>query len=180
MGFRDKFIQKDLINFETFNNEINWSLINPDFEYINWAIHNLEWFFVEPEYFNCIIKIIDRIETDRIKEYLLEFEPITISVKVKDFFTDDTIKLNATKFSKKYNLAYNDIYDKYFVVNTDTVPIFDYLTNIDTKYSLEDFIEEDDDDDYSDDYKYNSNNWLRDASGSNDSETMNDVFWNLD
>ena len=30
------------------------------------------------------------------------------------------------------------------------------------------------------DNNYNSNNWLRDAAGTNDPETMNDVFWNLD
>jgi hypothetical protein len=28
--------------------------------------------------------------------------------------------------------------------------------------------------------KYNSDNWLRDAAGTNDPETMNDVYWNLD
>jgi hypothetical protein len=28
--------------------------------------------------------------------------------------------------------------------------------------------------------RYNHRNWLSDASGTNDSETMNDVYWNLD
>ena len=33
---------------------------------------------------------------------------------------------------------------------------------------------------FDDNDHYNRNDWLRDVSGTNDFETMNDVFWNLD
>lgn len=36
------------------------------------------------------------------------------------------------------------------------------------------------DDVYIDDYRYNDDNWLIDASGTDDPETMNNVYWNLD
>ncbi len=33
---------------------------------------------------------------------------------------------------------------------------------------------------YSNNHYHNSNNWLEDVAGTNDPETMNDVYWNLD
>ncbi|KIA89596.1 hypothetical protein [Kaistella jeonii] len=42
------------------------------------------------------------------------------------------------------------------------------------------FQKQDDFNEYEDNYYSSSNNWLIDAAGTDDPETMNDVFWNLD
>ena len=36
------------------------------------------------------------------------------------------------------------------------------------------------DNNYDNEYYYNSDDWLKDAAGTDDPETMNDVYWNLD
>lgn len=64
-------------------------------------------------------------------------------------------------------------------INNDLLDKIEYNTD----KNLLTYKEEKQDEDY-DDYDYenynSSNNWLRDAAGTDDPETMNDVYWNLD
>lgn len=69
--------------------------------------------------------------------------------------------LSLEKNIKMANLGY---YTNFLIVEYDDTEYFDSY----------------DERDVYDDYYYDKNNWLEDAAGTNDPETMNDVFWNLD
>ena len=175
------------------NNKYYYKSYKLDVEFVKWAILNLKWFVLSPTFFSTPTIIEQTISLEKIRDVFFEYELINNSIEPLKVFTRDEVQLNY----KKINLKYNFEEKKLIYKPTDKRLLFDILLNdteeinndlldkieYNTDKNLLTYKEEKQDEDY-DDYDYenynSSNNWLRDAAGTDDPETMNDVYWNLD
>lgn len=160
----------DKVSDETF-------LINNDIQYINWAINNVEKFIIHPKLLMNPheIRNIKTFKTKRLNNFVLEFEPV-FSVSTFNF-SEDIQRKNIEKFNQINNVIFNKDLGA-FIVDLNEKELrseFGYYLNENFSKKIE----------YRDefshnDYHYDRNNWLEDAAGTDDSEVMNDVYWNLD
>lgn len=173
------------------NNEYCYKSYKLDIEFVKWAILNLKWFVLSPAFFSKPTIIEQNISLEKIRDVFFEYELISNSIEPLELFTRDEVQLNY----KKINLKYNFEEKKLIYKPTDKRLLFDVLLNdaeeinndilnnieYNTDKNLLTYKEEEQQEDGYDGYdNYNSNNWLRDAAGTDDPETMNDVYWNLD
>lgn len=97
------------------------------------------------------------------------------------FFTEDEWDIILNRFPSKFfnpniNFVFNEIVRKYSgKIHFDNQNIKEsILKNLEERFNMDKKKSEEFDD------NYNHNDWLRDASGTSDPETQNDVYWNLD
>jgi hypothetical protein len=157
-------------------------LINGDIKYLIWAINNVDRFAIPPHIIKkeYTIKYIKEIETNRLNKYIFEYKP---NIKIKQFsFSDELIRLNQKKFEKINNVIF-DIDDQKYILNLEEKELMEqYGYFLDENYKkVNNFnrsqnnyeISYENQDEFRD-------NWLSDASGSDDFDTMSDAYWNLD
>lgn len=118
-------------------------------------------------------------------EYVLETNPLYIKwcvENIKWFVFDEELLKEALKANCRLNIIVNDS-DNNVKLEDPTLITLEINDNKLKKYrSLQDsFDETDSDDDFHDDWINDmQDNWLSYAAGTDDPETMNDVYWNLD
>ena len=118
-------------------------------------------------------------------EYVLETNPLYIKwcvENIKWFVFDEELLKEALKANCRLNIIVNDS-DNNVKLEDPTLITLEINDNKLKKYrSLQDsFDETDSDDDFHDDWINDMpDNWLSYAAGTDDPETMNDVYWNLD
>lgn len=118
-------------------------------------------------------------------EYVLEKNPLYIKWCVENiewFVFDEELLKEALKANCRLNIIVNDS-DNNVKLENLTLKTLEINDNKLKKYrSLQDsFDESDPDDDFHDDWINDmQDNWLSYAAGTDDPETMNDVYWNLD
>lgn len=162
-----------------------------DFDYIKWAIRNVGWFTLSPSFFDKKFTVNQIVDIKKSSNLLFEFKLISIDVNVKDYLNDDDFKLNLSKL----NIKFDTDYEIHTITNPKKESFENYLIDDDISYylvyenykkwgligkiidELETYIP-----DYEEDYMESANddNWLRNAAGTDDPETMNDVYWNID
>lgn len=96
------------------------NLINPDFDYLDWAITEVEGFCVPPHLFlkHRILNHLETFKTNRLSETIFEYTPVVTRVRY-DLKTE-TKMINLQKFVKKHQVKYdslNNIYVPYFSIN---------------------------------------------------------------
>ena len=183
--FQSDFTIPFTLTKQTFNQETelaeNTVLINPDINYLNWALKNVEFFMVNPLFLNetFTFKRLKSFNTKRLNKTIFEYEPIIDIIEYS--FPDQTKNINQQKFEKT-NKVLVDFENKLLVPNlTEEEMMLQYGYYLDETYEPTTSNDYEDYDNYDDrDYYYNSNDWLIDAAGTDDPETMNDVYWNLD
>lgn len=118
-------------------------------------------------------------------EYVLETNPLYIKwcvENIKWFVFDEELLKEALKANCRLNIIVNDS-DNNVKLEDPTLKTLEINDNKLKKYrSLQDsFDESDSDDEFHDDWINDmQDNWLSYAAGTDDPETMNDVYWNLD
>ena len=118
-------------------------------------------------------------------EYVLETNPLYIKwcvENIKWFVFDEELLKEALKANCRLNIIVNDSATN-VKLEDPTLITLEINDNKLKKYrSLQDsFDETDSDDDFHDDWINDmQDNWLSYAAGTDDPETMNDVYWNLD
>ena len=118
-------------------------------------------------------------------EYVLETNPLYIKWCVENiewFVFDEELLKEALKANCRLNIIVNDS-DNNVKLEDPTLKTLEINDNKLKKYwSLQDsFDESDSDDEFHDDWINDmQDNWLSYAAGTDDPETMNDVYWNLD
>ncbi len=159
----------------------NSLLINPDINYLNWALKNVDFFTINPLFLNktFTLKRLKSFKTNRLNKTIFEYDPIIETIEYK--FPDQTKNVNQQKFEKT-NKVLVDFENELLVPNlTDEEMMLEYGYYLDETYEPPISNDYKNFDYYDDsDYYYNSNDWLIDAAGTDDPETMNDVYWNLD
>ena len=181
--FNSDFTIPFTLTKETVSTEVgiaeNTLLVNPDISYLNWALKTVEYFSISPKALSETFKVkrLKTFKTNRLNKTIFEYEPIIEIVDYK--FPEQTQTINLQKFEKQNQVVF-DNENKLLVPNlpmeqmmlsygfyldeTYTAPISDYESH----------------DDNEPDYYYNSDDWLIDAAGTDDPETMNDAYWNMD
>ena len=155
-------------------------LINPDINYLNWALKNVDSFFISPLYLKnkFRIKRLKSFNIKRLNKTIFEYEPI---IEFHDYeFSGIIQKINQEKFEKAYNVKYDEINNILTPNMSDSEMMEYYGFYLDETYIPSNNEGYGEYDSYDRDYYYNSDNWLRDAAGTSDPEVMSDVYWNLD
>jgi len=156
------------------------TLVNGDLQYLNWTLKKVVFFSIPPKQSEqeFYLKRLKSLNINRLNDFVFEYEPIIEEVKYK--FSDAILKLNREKFEKNNKVKY-DLENEFYLVDLPNEDLMNEFGH----YLDEEHIEQEEVDfdtfdyDYSD-YSYDSDNWLRDAAGTDDPEVMNDVYWNLD
>lgn len=163
-----------------------------DFQYIKWAIRNLKWFVLHPSFFSKEIEVVKKIQIQKINNLYFEFEIIKENINFSDFLNFEDYEFNLKKMNLKFDKINNLItFDfpqySYFNYLLDDTICFDDLYKDQKKWKkvIETINKSKYNYDYEDeeDIEYerpNDSNWLRDAAGTDEPQTMNDVFWNID
>lgn len=89
------------------------NLINPDLEYLSWALKTVDFFCISPIYLKrkYNLKKLKTFKTSRLSRFVFDYQPI-----IEDFefiFSENTYIINLKKFEDLYNVKYdsdNDIY----------------------------------------------------------------------
>jgi hypothetical protein len=161
-------------------------LINPDVNYLIWALKTVDYFSINSIYLNSTfdIKKLKSLQIKRINETTFEYTPIFEFVFYK--FSEYIQKINKDKFEKNNKVKYNDVYNIFTpdLSDKEMMSLYGfYLDESDDYLNNNELYDNDwyDNDSYrNNDNYYNSNNWLEDAAGSDDPEMMNDAYWNMD
>lgn len=156
------------------------TLINGDLQYLNWSLKTVEFFSIPPKQLEqeFSLRRLKTLNIKRLNNFVFEYEPIIEDVKYK--FSDSILKINLEKFEKNNKVKY-DLINEFYLVDLPNKELMNEFGH----YLDEEHIEQVEVDfdsfhyDHSD-YSYDSDNWLRDAAGTDDPEVMNDVYWNLD
>ncbi len=157
------------------------SLINPDINYLDWAIKNVEKFTIPPHLLRIEkLKFLSKITVNRLNSTIFEFAPNIIDYKLN--FSNEALMLNKTKFEKIYGVIYDENINNYF---------FDL--NIKSNYEkFGYFIDENYEEEYEDyddgDYEYDRRSYSEyNGAYGFDDETINSAFegdpenyWNID
>ncbi|WP_417429846.1 hypothetical protein [Halpernia sp.] len=163
-----------------------------DTEFVLWANQNLKWFVLSPTFFINPILTRQYISVKKVRDVFFEYKIQNTTLETNEFLTNDDIRLNFNKINLNYNSEENSFNycvtrDKLFFdillsksdeINEEIINNIEYDTESEelTYKTERDYSEEY----YNQDYEPNDNNWLRDAAGTDNPETMNDAFWNLD
>lgn len=97
--------------------EGNIYLLNPDYDYLNWAINEVKGFSVPPHLVESsrILNRLEAFKTRRLNETIFEYEPVT--TRLSYALKPKTKEINLTKFEKRHNVAYDQ-------VNKIYIPVF--------------------------------------------------------
>lgn len=180
-------------NFIFGSNKIKIVKNKIDFEYIKWALRELNWFVLPPSFFHSQYKVFKSIEiTNNYRNFLFDYNYLDEKIKISDYLEEEYFNLNLDKINIMYNSEENCFTFKNIVKDS----FLNYLLNDEITYeivfsnkanfkNIYNYIKEynkpiEEENCFDDNDHYNRNDWLRDVSGTNDFETMNDVFWNLD
>lgn len=179
-------------NTEFKNHEYCYKPNKFDTHFVLWANQNLNWFVLSPTFFINSILVRQYISVKKVTDVFFEYSIENTTLETKEFFTDDNIRLNFNKINLNYNsednsfiycatrnkLFFDTLLSKSDEINEEIISNIEYDTESEElTYKIErEYSEEY----YNQDYEPNDNNWLRDAAGTDNPETMNDVFWNLD
>jgi hypothetical protein len=162
-----------------------------DINYIKWSIKNLKWLVLSPAFFGkeVLLKTTEIIK--EVRKIFFDYSQKEDWININDYFHNEYFDLNFKKLNIKLNKE-----KKYFTyLPTKKKLFFDYITDFksvipsDIKLNISydkdlkelDFKKSSNfNQDYDNSESYNSRNWLRDAAGTDDQETMNAVYWNLD
>lgn len=170
--------RKDCLNCEVSEKT---NLINPDINYLDWAIKNVEKFIIPPHLLRIEkLKFLSKITVNRLNSTIFEFAPNLIDYKLN--FSNETLALNNIKFEKKYGVSYDENLNNYFF-DLDIKSNFEkfgyYLDE-----NFEEVYEDYDDGDY--EYDRRSYSEYNGAYGFDD-DTINSAFegdpenyWNID
>jgi len=158
-------------------------LINPDISYLNWALKTVEFFSVSSSYLSETFKLkkLKTFKITRLNKTVFEYDPVLESEEYKFPLSIQTI--NQEKFEKKNKVKY-DTNHNFYVPDISTAE----MMSLYGFYLDENYVSDNNESEYMgdnetyDDYDnyYDTNDWLSDAAGTDDPETMNDVYWNLD
>jgi hypothetical protein len=145
-------------------------LINPDIQYLNWALKTVDSFAVPPDLLkrDFSIKQLRSLKLNRLNDLIFEYEPVMETINYK--FPENILKINQEKFEKINNVRHEPRYNFFLLNLTDKELIKKFGYFLDEDYIVH----------KNNDYRYDRDDWLRDAAGTNDPETMNDTYWNLD
>ena len=184
------FIKKnDFIHINDSTSKINPFVL--DFKYIKWAIRNLKWFFLSPSFFESKFTVNQIVELKNTSNLLFEFKYKENEIIVKDYLNEEDYMLNLLKQNIKFdevNKVYtfkemtNDSFENYLLDdNISFDMVFDNIEKWGKIGKIIDKLTY-----YEEDYGDNNietaseGDWLRNAAGTDDPQTMNDVYWNLD
>ena len=150
------------IDFPNCEIEENTFLINPDINYINWAVEHVDNFCIAPHILENIkeLKFLSRFEINRLNSTVFEYKPVIENIKI-NLLKNNFGKINRTKFENLFKVKYSLIDQTYFYDLTDKV-----LYNKFGYYLDENF--KDESDDYYEDFSDND---------SNNSDIDRDYFW---
>ncbi len=181
---KNDFIQ---INDSTFK-------VNPfvlDFEYIKWAIRNLKWFILLPSFFESKFTVNQIVELKNTSNLLFEFKFKEKKIIVKDYLNEEDYILNLLKQNIKF-----DAVNKVYTFKEMTIDSFEnYLLDDNISFDMVLYDTEKWGNigkiiyelTHEEEAYYDTNietasegDWLKNAAGTDDPQTMNDVFWNLD
>lgn len=179
--FQSDFTIPFTLTKQTFSKETeiaeNSLLLNPDVNYLNWALKNVGFFTINPLFLNETFKLkrLKSFKTNRLNKTIFEYEPIIENVDYK--FPHETLRLNQQKFEKA-NSVLVDFENKLLIPDlTSEEMMLQYGYYLDETYEPPIAYNNN----YGNrDYYYHSRDWLIDAAGTDDPETMNDAYWNLD
>ncbi|REC40200.1 hypothetical protein DRF69_19690 [Chryseobacterium sp. 5_R23647] len=170
--------RKDCLNCEISEKT---NLINPDINYLDWAIKNVEKFTIAPHLLRIEkLKFLSKITVSRLNSTIFEFAPNLIDYNLN--FSNETLALNNIKFEKKYGVSYDENLNNYFFdLNIKSnFEKFGYYLDENFEEVYEDF----DDGDY--EYDRRSYSEYNGAYGFDD-DTINSAFegdpenyWNID
>jgi hypothetical protein len=173
------------------DNSVEYTNYILDINYIKWSIKNLKWLVLSPDFF-CKKVLLKKTEMIKeVREIFFDYSKKEDWINTNDYFNDEYFDLNF----KKLNIKLNKEKKHFRYQQTKKKLFFDYITDfksvipsdIKLNISYDKDLKELDfkrsstfNQDYDSSESYNSRNWLRDAAGTDDQETMNAVYWNLD
>jgi len=96
------------------------------------------------------------------------------------FFTEDDLLKEVLKSNNRLTIVIDDETKEIELVDSSLKTLEINNSKIMKYVTIQDSYDEYSNDDYDDWSKDMSNNWLAYAAGTDDPETMNDVYWNLD
>ncbi|WP_163401507.1 hypothetical protein [Flavobacterium fluviatile] len=157
------------------------NLINPDINYLDWAIKNVDKFAIPPHFLKIEkLKFLSNFTVNRLNSTIFEFSPILIDNKLS--FSNETLTLNNSKFEKIYGITYDENCNNYFLD-----------INIKSNYEkfgyfLDENFEEEAEDYYDGDYEYDRRSYSEyNGAYGFDDDTINSAFegdpenyWNID
>lgn len=102
---------RDDARIQKIESDIN--LVNPDIDYLQWAINEIPEFSVPPHIFRNYKKLhhLDSFKINRLNTTVFEYKPITRPVKLD--FKQETLKINIEKFQNLHQAIYdgdNNVY----------------------------------------------------------------------
>ncbi len=159
------------------------NLINPDVNYLDWAIKNVEIFAIPPHLLKIEkLKFLSNFIINRLNSTIFEYSPNLIDFKLN--FSEETLKLNCEKFEKINGVTYDEAQNNYFLDlnKKSNAEKFGYFLNENFEKKIEEDIE-----DYNyQDYDRRSYSEYNGAYGFDD-DTINSAFegdpenyWNID
>lgn len=101
-------------------------LLNPDIEYLNWIIKEVNSFSIPPHLlikeFN--LKILKTIKIKRLNNLVFEYEPVVEHIKYK--FPEHILNINQNKFEKKNLVKYDSINNLYetIIIKNSTIETY--------------------------------------------------------
>lgn len=144
-----------ILNFGTkHKGETINEIIKNDPQYLLWCVENIDWFILDDELLKYLLE--DRFATISIVlDFQREFDSypnVTPSISFEELVNqfEELIEKKKERIRKKFEIRYRP--SKHNELKEDYQ---DFKNGLD-------------------------NNWLADAAGTDDPETLNDVFWNLD
>ena len=146
-------------------------LVNPDIDYLNQAIENIDSFAINPLFLSKTFQLeyLKSFSTNRLNKTIFEYKPIIENVEYR--FPDQIQTINQQKF-EKINRVKVDLENKIIVPNQ-------YFNRSPYRYYVDETASRPKPINREMSH-YDLNDWLKDAAGTDDPETMNDVYWNLD
>ncbi len=160
-----------------------------DFPFIKWAIRNLSWFVLCPSFFKETFILEKSIKLKKVNNVMFKYEIEKEKIYISDFLDEEDFKLNFEKINLKFDSEKNE----FSLIELNGTTFTGYLMNdteyqdlLDAKYHYKNLGEEIDKRNRTSDFtgdsntSYSNKNWLIDAAGNDDPETMGDVYWNLD
>lgn len=154
-------------------------LINSDIKYILWALLNVNEFSVNPSTLDSTFEInsLKSFKINRFNDTVFSFVPF---LETHDYIFPEEVKdYNKIKFLKNNKVKYRN---SDFIPDLNKVELMEtYGFFLDEKYIKKPKINNDfQNSNERDDIVYDTNNWLSDAAGSDDPDSMSDTWWNLD
>lgn len=120
----NRILESNFINVITLENDKvkldkdSVPIVFPDFNYISWAIENVENFCVMPDYFEKSFTVLERLEVTKVKDNLYEYTPKFTTYNVADKFKTTIIETNLKKFCLLENVKFNPVFNRYEVEDT--------------------------------------------------------------